>query len=121
MKLHVSAGIGNQQEDGSVTTIRAATPKKDEAETRTPAKVEERVYDPANSKVRVSGLSAAGEQYIDFEPEASGGPYLSAGSVVTKDRATTPIPIATRQAPTTAAGIHVRRRQRAVSPVPFTE
>lgn len=41
--------------DGSVTTIRAATPKKDEAEARTPAKVEERVYDPANSKVRTVG------------------------------------------------------------------
>jgi len=46
-----NAGIGNQQEDGSVTTI----PKKDEAEARTPAKVEERVYDPANSKVRTVG------------------------------------------------------------------
>ena len=31
------------------------TPKKDEATAKTPAKVEERVYDPANSKVRTVG------------------------------------------------------------------
>lgn len=48
---------------------------------------------PAASTVRVSGLSAAGEQYIDFEPPSSAGPFLSAGSVVSRDRATTPIPI----------------------------
>jgi hypothetical protein len=50
-----NAGIGNRQEDGSVTTIRGATPKKDEATAKTPAKVEERDYDPANSKVRTVG------------------------------------------------------------------
>jgi hypothetical protein len=48
---------------------------------------------PAASKVRVSGLSAAGEQYIDFEPPSNTGPYLSGGSVVSRDQATTPIPI----------------------------
>ncbi|WP_067968950.1 MlaD family protein [Mycolicibacter icosiumassiliensis] len=49
---------------------------------------------PAASAVRVSGLSAAGEQYIDFEPLSASGPFLSAGSVVSRDRATTPIPMA---------------------------
>lgn len=48
---------------------------------------------PSASKVRVSGLSAAGEQYIDFEPESAGGPFLSNGSVVARDQATTPVPI----------------------------
>ncbi|KAA1430345.1 MlaD family protein [Mycolicibacter arupensis] len=48
---------------------------------------------PASSAVRVSGLSAAGEQYIDFVPPSSSGPFLAAGSVVSRDRATTPIPM----------------------------
>ncbi|MGV0625685.1 MlaD family protein [Mycolicibacter minnesotensis] len=48
---------------------------------------------PAASMVRVAGLSAAGEQYIDFEPPSADGPFLSGGSVVSRDRATTPIPI----------------------------
>jgi virulence factor Mce-like protein len=48
---------------------------------------------PAASKVNVSGLSAAGEQYIDFLPDATTGPYLSDGSVVGQDQATVPIPL----------------------------
>lgn len=48
---------------------------------------------PAASAVRVSGLSAAGEQYIDFVPASSSGPFLAAGSVVARDQATTPIPM----------------------------
>lgn len=32
------------------------------------ANIDSTVHIPAASKVRVSGLSAAGEQYIDFEP-----------------------------------------------------
>ena len=55
--------------------------------------IDSKVKIPADSPVRVSGLSAAGEQYIDFEPPSSSGPYLTRGSVVSKDRATTPIPI----------------------------
>lgn len=57
------------------------------------ANIKSTVKIPAASTVRVSGLSAAGEQYIDFEPPSSAGPFLSAGSVVARDRATTPIPI----------------------------
>ena len=57
------------------------------------ANIDSTVKIPAASAVRVSGLSAAGEQYIDFEPPSSAGPFLSAGSVVARDRATTPIPI----------------------------
>lgn len=57
------------------------------------AKINSKVKIPEASLVRVSGLSAAGEQYIDFEPASSTGPYLAGGSVVPLERATTPIPI----------------------------
>ncbi|MGB0971262.1 MAG: MlaD family protein [Mycobacterium sp.] len=48
---------------------------------------------PAASPVRVSGLSAAGEQYIDFEPTSTDGPFLSDGSVVPLTQTSTPIPL----------------------------
>ncbi len=48
---------------------------------------------PAASPVRVSGLSPAGEQYIDFEPASNAGPFLSNGSVIGPQHATTPIPL----------------------------
>ncbi|MCH9668619.1 MAG: MlaD family protein [Actinomycetia bacterium] len=48
---------------------------------------------PAASPVRVSGLSAAGEQYIDFEPVSADGPFLSDGSVVPLTQTSTPIPL----------------------------
>ncbi|MEB3064249.1 MlaD family protein [[Mycobacterium] zoologicum] len=57
------------------------------------ANIDSTVHIPAASKVRVSGLSAAGEQYIDFEPSSGSGPYLSGGSVVSQDQASTPIPL----------------------------
>lgn len=57
------------------------------------ANISSTVQIPVASTVRVSGLSAAGEQYIDFEPPSNTGPFLSGGSVVARDRATTPIPI----------------------------
>lgn len=57
------------------------------------ANISSTVKIPAASAVRVSGLSAAGEQYIDFEPPSNTGPFLSSGSVVARDQATTPIPI----------------------------
>lgn len=48
---------------------------------------------PANAPVRVSGLSAAGEQYIDFEPTSTDGPFLAGGDVIRQDQSTTPIPL----------------------------
>lgn len=48
---------------------------------------------PASSPVRVSGLSPAGEQYIDFEPTSNTGPFLSNGSVIGPQHTTTPIPL----------------------------
>ncbi|MEN4479475.1 MlaD family protein [Mycolicibacterium cosmeticum] len=48
----------------------------------------------ASSQVRVSGLSPAGEQYIDLVPTSDAGPLLSDGSVIERNRATTPIQLA---------------------------
>lgn len=46
---------------------------------------------PQSSAVRVSGLSPAGEQYLDFRPAASGGPALRDGETITQDRTSVPI------------------------------
>jgi len=45
---------------------------------------------PAASAVRVSGLSPAGEQYIDFLPKTNQGPYLQDGSVIPLGTAVVP-------------------------------
>jgi virulence factor Mce-like protein len=49
---------------------------------------------PESSDVRVSGLSPAGEQYIDFSATGNTGPFLRDGSVVTQGRATVPVSLA---------------------------
>ncbi|MBI3228568.1 MAG: MCE family protein [Mycolicibacterium cosmeticum] len=49
---------------------------------------------PASAAVRVSGLSAAGEQYVDFDGGADAGPYLANGSVVKLGTATVPVTLA---------------------------
>lgn len=49
---------------------------------------------PVSSQVRVSGLSPAGEQYIDFAAESDSGPYLSDGSVIAQGKATVPVTLA---------------------------
>lgn len=46
---------------------------------------------PADAPVRVSGLSAAGEQYLDFRPAGAGGPYLRNGSVISGSQASIPV------------------------------
>lgn len=64
----------NGSENGSITTIRTTLPKKDDA-LKTPAKVEERAYDPANSKVRTVGpdFLPANESAIDLGRPADAG------------------------------------------------
>ncbi|WP_019928249.1 MlaD family protein [Nocardia sp. BMG111209] len=52
------------------------------------------VHIPADSDARVLGLSAAGEQYLDFVPTQSSGPYLADGAVIGVDRTTTPVTLA---------------------------
>ncbi|MCR8899282.1 MlaD family protein [Gordonia sp. GONU] len=49
---------------------------------------------PADTAVRVSGLSPAGEQYLDFRPANGDGPYLTDNAVIDAKRTTTPTPIA---------------------------
>lgn len=49
---------------------------------------------PASSSVRVSGLSPAGEQYIDFVATDEAAPYLGDGSVVAQRRTTVPVSLA---------------------------
>ncbi|MDH6199020.1 virulence factor Mce-like protein [Mycobacterium frederiksbergense] len=49
---------------------------------------------PKSSEVRVSGLSPAGEQYIDFVASTGEGPYLTDGSVIAQGRATVPVSLA---------------------------
>ncbi|WP_280265679.1 MlaD family protein [Nocardia wallacei] len=45
---------------------------------------------PAASEVEIANLSAVGEQYLDFRPTTTGGPYLSDGAVIPADRVHTP-------------------------------
>ncbi|MBO0679198.1 MCE family protein [Mycolicibacterium sp. S2-37] len=56
--------------------------------------VDSTVRVPAASQVRVSGLSPAGEQYIDFVPDSGEGPYLEDGSVVAQRDTTVPVSLA---------------------------
>ncbi|MFI5508923.1 MlaD family protein [Mycobacterium sp. NPDC051804] len=49
---------------------------------------------PESSEVRVSGLSPAGEQYIDFAAQSDEGPYLRDGAVITQGKATVPVSLA---------------------------
>lgn len=46
---------------------------------------------PKDSEVFVHNLSAVGEQYLDFEPTTTEGPYLGEGDVITGDRAGLPV------------------------------
>ncbi|MFB9907526.1 MCE family protein [Allokutzneria oryzae] len=45
---------------------------------------------PADVVAVVANRSAVGEQYIDLRPKGSGGPFLEAGSVITKRDTSTP-------------------------------
>lgn len=56
--------------------------------------VDSTVAVPMSSSVRVSGLSPAGEQYINFMADNDAGPYLGDGSVVAQESATVPVSLA---------------------------
>lgn len=49
---------------------------------------------PASSDVRVSGLSPAGEQYIDFVDTGDSAAFLTDGAVIKQGRATVPVSLA---------------------------
>ncbi|MFI9503419.1 MlaD family protein [Nocardia sp. NPDC052566] len=67
------------------------------AEIAVETRIESKYRIPADTVVAVAALSAAGEQYLDFQPEKDSAPYLSDGAVVRFDPAktVTPTPIAT--------------------------
>jgi phospholipid/cholesterol/gamma-HCH transport system substrate-binding protein len=50
---------------------------------------------PANLQAAVADLSAIGEQYVDLRPRVSGGPYLTAGSVIPQHDTVLPLPVTT--------------------------
>nr|WP_090342237.1 MlaD family protein [Mycolicibacterium malmesburyense]CRL72640.1 MCE-family protein Mce6F [Mycolicibacterium malmesburyense] len=49
---------------------------------------------PADTEVRVSALSPAGEQYLDFRADRNDGPYLADGAEIASDRTRTPVTLA---------------------------
>lgn len=57
-------------------------------------KIDSRKRVPQNSRVRVSALSAAGEQYLDFQPDQPGGPALTNGAVIHEDQTAIPVSLA---------------------------
>ncbi|BDT89272.1 MCE family protein [Nocardia cyriacigeorgica] len=48
---------------------------------------------PVGGTVAVGRLSAAGEQYLDFRPDADSGPYLNDGAVVDVAHTSTPVSV----------------------------
>ncbi|MCP3819252.1 MCE family protein [Streptomyces sp. A3M-1-3] len=47
---------------------------------------------PADTLAVVANRSAVGEQYVDLQPRASGGPYLRDGSTIARDDTRVPLP-----------------------------
>jgi phospholipid/cholesterol/gamma-HCH transport system substrate-binding protein len=48
---------------------------------------------PSRLHAAVADLSAVGEQYVDLRPDATAGPYLSAGSVIGERSTALPLPV----------------------------
>ncbi|BDB41493.1 MULTISPECIES: MlaD family protein [Mycobacterium] len=58
------------------------------------ASIDATVKVPASAVAHVSGLSPAGEQFIDFQAETDAGPYLHDGSFIALDHTTVPVSLA---------------------------
>lgn len=58
------------------------------------AAIDNSVRIPADSTVRVAALSPAGEQYLDFVPRTSVGPFLADGATIGVDRTSAPVTLA---------------------------
>lgn len=54
--------------------------------------VEDRYKINRDTTVAALGLSAAGEQYVDFQPDTSDGPYLEDGDVIRADQTEVTVP-----------------------------
>jgi virulence factor Mce-like protein len=50
---------------------------------------------PADTDARVSALSPAGEQYLDFRADGNDGPFLADNAEIASDRTQTPVTLAT--------------------------
>lgn len=50
---------------------------------------------PSDLRAQVANRSAVGEQYVDLRPNTDAGPFLENGSVITRDRTDTPLPVET--------------------------
>jgi phospholipid/cholesterol/gamma-HCH transport system substrate-binding protein len=50
---------------------------------------------PSDLKATIANLSAVGEQYVDLEPQSSGGELLHDGDVISADKVTVPLDDAT--------------------------
>ncbi|MFE7744837.1 MlaD family protein [Nocardia sp. NPDC057455] len=59
------------------------------------AQIESKYKIPVDTQIAVQALSGAGEQYIDFRPNAEQGPYLANGAVIEFDpeKIHTPTPV----------------------------
>ncbi|MER7452442.1 MlaD family protein [Nocardia beijingensis] len=59
------------------------------------AQIESKYKIPVDTQIAVQALSGAGEQYIDFRPNAEQGPYLANGAVIKfdPDKIHTPTPV----------------------------
>ncbi|MGW6730803.1 MlaD family protein [Nocardia sp. NPDC055029] len=57
------------------------------------ARIDAGVGVPDDGTVEVTSLSTAGEQFLDFRPRRSAGPYLDDGAVITQDRTSVPTPL----------------------------
>ncbi|MBO0856295.1 MAG: MCE family protein [Nocardia sp.] len=73
---------------GKVTSVRTAGDG-----VAAVAEIDSKARIPVGGAVHVGRLSAAGEQYLDFRPDADTGPYLSDGAVIERSRTSTPVPI----------------------------
>jgi virulence factor Mce-like protein len=58
------------------------------------AEINSNIRVPRNSVVNVSALSPAGEQYLNFLPQQTGGPALTDGAVISEDHTSVPVSLA---------------------------
>jgi virulence factor Mce-like protein len=77
---------------GKVTSIELSDRGQAIAAT---AQIESKYKIPVDTHIAVQALSGAGEQYIDFRPNAEQGPFLANGAVIKfdPDRIHTPTPV----------------------------
>lgn len=57
------------------------------------ARLDAEVAVPDDGTVEVTSLSTAGEQFLNFRPLRAGGPYLSDGAEITRERTSVPTPL----------------------------